>query len=174
MAYIYIKRRKEAIVISNERALKLKKLWLENPKSADLVDLEQWSGALNEIVSIEMEKNNQDNKIEDFNTEYHKHRKMKLAQPPERRAKNLEEFKLIWFTRSGLTEKEAPQEALEKAEKISFDYFTKNNLEFRVPAIEFEPILFARFGVKSGTRAIEKVAVKMKVEKTEEASDIPF
>ena len=175
MAKINIKRKREPLIISNERAKNVRELWVKNPKSTDLIDLDGWSGEINQIVSIELEPANYGTKtVDNFNDEYYRAKKAKLAQPPERRAKNLEEFKLMWFTRSNLTEKEAPKEALEKAEKISFEFFTKNPKEFRVPYSVFEPILFAKFGLRGNSRSVEKIAEKMEVETEVKASDIPF
>ena len=176
MAQIYIKRKKEPLVISNTRAIALKKMWIENPKSSDLIDLGDWSGELAQIVSIEMDSDTYKvPTVKDFAEENVKNRQAILATPPEKRAKFLERFKLIWFTRSGLTEKETPQDVLDKVEKIQLEYYTKEPKAYFVPSVLYEPILFARWGVKRGQNSVQMIAKKMEVDMPKEpVSDIPF
>jgi len=176
MAFIYIKRKKDPVILSEERAQKLKEAWLANPKSADLVDLGEWSGGMNEIVSIEMVRNIPKNKMVDIEAETKEAERIILATPIENRAKFLGEFKLAWFMRSGMLEKEPPEEVLKKAEKIALDFYTKFPNDIRVPPSNFEPLLFAKFGVKKGSVSVsEKLAEKLVVpEPHVKPNDVPF
>lgn len=177
MAQIFIKKRKEPIFISDERAGKLKKIWLENPKSDDLVDLEIWTGEIRMISSIEIEKERKENRV-DYEKEHREAVERILKQPPEVRAKHLGEFELNWFMRSGMNEKHPPQEVMQKAEAIALKYFTENPNQIRVPRELYEPLMFARFGVKNQSansgQISNKLAEKMTVSEPVKKSDVPF
>ena len=57
----------------------------------------------------------------------------------------------MWFMRSGMTENTPDEEVKLKAQAIALKYFTENPYEIRVPRELYEPLFFARFGVKSGS-----------------------
>lgn len=174
MSNIYIKRRRDPIVISEDRAVKLKQAWLTNPKSEDIIDLGEWSGEISQIVSIEIEKKQTSNPIKNFADENYKARKEILATPIEVRAGFLGKFKLAWFMRSGLKEKEPPADIMLKAKVIALEHYTKEPNDISVPMQLFEPLLFSRFGIRQGTvNASEILANKITIPRTEN-SDIPF
>lgn len=175
MAIIHIKRRKEPIIVSEERAKKLKDVWLKTPKSADLIDLDEWSGAMSEIVSIELEKKETKKVAIDYELEQAKIEKGILATPISQRAKMLGQFKLSWFMRSGMIEKEPPADVLGKAEKLAFEFYTKNPNVIRVYPEVFEPLLFVKFGIRKNKSVNDALVERMVVPEPHiEVSDVPF
>lgn len=158
MAFIFIKRRKEPIDISPERAYKIKCRWLgidgvEKADPTDTVDIGSWAGEYSQILSIEIPKDRKpvDNVKFDTSDDTFKKEEMRLlAMPIEDRAKLLDMFEIRWFMRSGMTEKIVPQDVIEQAKALAYEYFKNNPLSAFVPLDVFEPLLAMRWGVKKG------------------------
>ena len=178
-ARVFIKGRKEPIEIENDRARKLKVLRFGdangNGKADPLqgIDLgDEWAGEIGKIATIELDRPAQTKKQFDQEQSCLEDAMKILAIPIAERAKLVGQFKLEWYMRSNLTEKEPPAEAIAKAQEISLAYYTANPKAIRVERKLFEPLLFARFGLKKGGSLVEKLSQTMQVEQPK--TDVPF
>lgn len=178
MALIYIKRRKEAIEVSNERAQALKDVWIgangkDKMDEHELVDLGEWSGEIGQIVSIEMTKIEAPKpRVQD---EIEEENRAWLAMSPEAKGSNLGRFNLGWFTRSGMREKNAPEEVQAKARGILIGFYSTNPNAIAYPSDILEPLFEEHFGAKTGKTIAQTLAETKTVQEGEiNPDDIPF
>lgn len=157
-ARVFIKGRKEPIEIENDRARKLKILRFGdangNGKADPMqgIDLgDEWAGELGKISSVELERREQTKQAFDQEQSCLEDAMKILAIPIAERAKLVGQFKLEWFMRSNLTEKDPPEDVVAQAQEISLGYYTENPQAIRVARELFEPLLSARWGGKNLT-----------------------
>lgn len=156
MALLYIKKRREPIDIKPERAYKIKQRWLgidgvEKADPTDTLDVGEWAGEYSQIASIEIPKERFEKAQKNYVDPEEEQRKEELrliAMPIEERAKILYMFEMRWFMRSGMSEKNAPPDVIEKAQKLALAYYKENPMQPYLPEHVLEPLLVARWGEK--------------------------
>lgn len=159
--FIYIKRKKDPIEVTEDRARKIKLLRFGNDgeNKADpeeLIDLgDEWAGKLGEITAVEIKKDVPKTKPIDPDAERREWMRQELAKPIEERAKELALFKIAWWMRSGMKEKEVPKTVLEVAEQEALKWFTEHPNAPQLDTSVLEPILVKYWGTakpKLGTQ----------------------
>lgn len=142
MALIYVKRRKDPIKISNDRALAVKDAKFGNgntPKAdnEEFLDLGIWAGQFGEIVQIELDEiiTRQASQAPDYEAEKKAEEDaMRKLSKEDLAKKHLRMISLWkWFSWSKMAEKEAPQEAQDFMLKKLTDFFKKNTNEIYPP-----------------------------------------
>jgi hypothetical protein len=169
MALVFIKRKKEPVEISNERARRIKVLRFgdqfgENKaEPTELVDLgDEWAGEIGQIVSVEITKDRPHEKIvEDPDKEYRAFIESQLKLSLRDRASQLARFSMMWFARSSFSEKEPPQEVKDMAREAGLKWLTANPNEPLVHIKVYEPILVKYWGEKKHENARAALADKM-------------
>lgn len=145
MAEVKIRGRVDPVIVTNERAIKVKEIWkdLRNPRS-DIMDLDTWCGELGRIVDINLDTArlnkyaDQDRKKREEDAE----REAWKRQPPSDKAKTLGHFKLTWWARNGMKgPKEPPELLMKKAYEIALAYYTKYPHAEGVPLEAFSRLL---------------------------------
>lgn len=150
---ITIRRRKDPVEVDEERGRKIKVLRFgdvngNNKAEPDMdIDLgDDWSGKLDQIVSIEFVRADVERTMSDPNIEAKQEEQRLLSLSPEERANNLGMFSISWFMRSGMKQKEVPAKALAEAKKLAVAYFKKYPSVAVLPITVLEPILEKQFG----------------------------
>lgn len=163
MALIYIRARREPIEIENERARKIKALRFgdingENKADpSEMIDLgDAWAGELGRIVAVEMTKVEKSAPKYDPNKEMNEYIASQRKLPIKERAAQLARFKMSWWSRSGMKEKEPPQAVLAEALKLSLDYYKEHPDAYEVPMSILEPVLVKYWGSKIPETLAEK------------------
>lgn len=162
MALVHIKKRQDPIVISNERARKIKVMrfgteandYKDALDPRELIDLgDLWAGEIGEIKGIELTPDSKpapimsahDRKIEEVEAEL-------AAMPIEQRVDAIGYgfFKLHWWMRSGRKEEESKprEEIMDMARKAGLDYLKSHPSEVSIPAKVYEPIFMQHWGEK--------------------------
>lgn len=176
MALIYIKRKREPIEVSNDRARKIKQLRFGDPDGSgnnkaeptEMIDLgDEWAGELGQIVSVEMTKE-RPVAVKQNNEEVER-----LEQEARLRALPIEKrvhaigfgfFKLSWWMRSGQREKEPPEAVMSLAEKAALDYLKEHKDATQIASNVYEPILTKYWGKREPTTLADKMRVIHKPE----------
>lgn len=163
MGFIYIKRRREPIEVANDRAYRVKCRWLgidDTPKAepTEVLDLGEWAGEYSQIVSVEMSKEAPKPAKTYEEEEREKHAEL-MRTPVEERAKMLGAFKLGWFVRSHMTQKEPPATVMDVAERVALAYLKKNPRVAFATNDVFEPIFKQHFGKKAAPTLAEKMTI---------------
>lgn len=170
MAFIKVKGRREPIEISNERARKIKALRFgdgisESSKSdpTEMIDLgDEWAGELGQIVAIELTRDRPVVQQQtDPQADEKRWRAEMLAMPIEERAKHLGSFKMSWWFRSRMVEKEPPAAVIEYAEKLALAWFKENPNAPELDARVLEPLLVKNWGERRGREGSSGLAEKM-------------
>lgn len=151
MAIIKIRGRLEEIIVSNERAIRIKQLWAGDPgknispsPKTDIVDLGAWTGELGRIVSIELNSMEikRENAVEIEQRRQDERTREWVALPAEEKAKSLSMFKTSWFVRKGMIgSKDPPDDVLEAAYQIALKFYKKNPESLFVPSNLFAKLL---------------------------------
>ncbi len=141
MATVTIARRRDPVIISNERAKQLKQTLLESKEKDTMIDLGNWMGTLSEIKGIEIEEDIHHNHtaIEDIG-KIDTHALEEFTRiAPEKKAEMLSEFILNYqkthqFQRPSI-------KILEEARDIQLTYYRNNKSAQYVPRSEYEHLL---------------------------------
>ena len=163
MAFIYIRKRREPIEVENERARKIKLLRFGNQDGegkadpSDLIDLgDDWAGEIGQISSVEITKTRPQEVKVDPLKEQNEWRAAQLAMPVEVRAKNLTVFKIAWFMRSGMKQKEPPPTVMEFAERMALNWFKAHPNAPELGGDVLEELLTKHWGAKKGKGLLDK------------------
>lgn len=160
---VTIRRRKEPVEVDEERGRKIKLLRFGdvdgNGKAEPDTDIDlgdEWSGKLDQIVSIEFVKVSENNGAA-YNPEedWKKHEAELLKLSPAERAESMGSFKMSWFMRSKMQQKQPPAKVLAEAKKIATKFFEKNPRVATLPSNVLEPLLQKHFGKDKGHNLAE-------------------
>ena len=156
MAFVYLKRRRDPIEISNERAIRLRVMWLGDENGNNKADpntaftIGGVSCDLSELKMIDI-PDESPKQQRDYEAEHRIEMQKALSTPVEIRAMADGLFQLSWFMRSGMkTEYEnVPREVLNEVHSCQLDWLKKNtHVPFAPPHVT-EHILVRYFGKKS-------------------------
>lgn len=160
-ALIYIKGKRDPVIVSVERGRVIKRLRFGESNDfgevtgksdpRDEIDLgDVWSGEIGQIRAVEIEK---EFKKPDIDAEQEeKDRKANerwIKQTPEKKAAHYEYFKICWSSRHGFQRVEVPQDVLQKVYKIQLEYFRANPTASVVPSDNFNSVLPPKQGQKT-------------------------
>lgn len=127
MYEIMIKGKINPIVVSFSSGQSIKQDWEKYKQGGEnaVFETNDFSGTMSDIRYFCKKSPHQSQKInyQDYKEEYKKERNITLSQSPERRAKNLGLFKIIYYAFTGCNPSE---DILQKATEIQKDFFTKN------------------------------------------------
>lgn len=144
MAQVFVKNRLEPIELENERAIIVKRNWLDPQKpKTDICDIEMWAGEYGLIKAVELdklkpivlEKPNQED-IDRREAENFKN------MPPEEKAKFIgrADFNLLKLSGMTFRLKDNP-EAIKDVIKLQCEYYTNNPDSLSVPPDEYKPVI---------------------------------
>lgn len=164
MALIYVKRRKDPIKISNQRAQAVKDAKFGNgdtPKAEndEFLDLGIWAGQFGEIVQIELDEVVSVKAVDTTELDRQKQieqdeAEMRAMSKEDLANRHLRMFALWkWFGWSHMQEKEAPQEAQDFMYKKLLSFFKKNPSAIYPPNELSDAFKSHFFGVKKSTEA---------------------
>jgi hypothetical protein len=142
MASVHIARKREPVIIANDRAKQLKEKLLDSrvPRET-MVDLGTWMGSIGEIKSIEIEEDisRHHTAIEDIGKDEERGAEEFRKLPIAEKAGMLSEF--VFHYQKTHEFKRPPFEVLEKARKIQTNYYQANPEALFVPSEEFKDLI---------------------------------
>lgn len=141
MANVIIARRRDPVILPNDRAKQLKQTLLATQDKSTMIDLGAWMGALSEIKSIEIDEDTSSHHIpvEDIGKPDTKGLEAFASLSPEERAEMLSEFVLNYQKTHEF--KRPPFEILEQARDIQLAYYRNNPEAQFVPKEEYNHLL---------------------------------
>ena len=169
MALIYIRGKRDPIQVSNERGIEIKKHrfgevmpdghTLGKSEPTEDIDLGVWCGEIGQIRAVELEPKPREADPQDLQQQEEEARRFQewIKQPPEKKARHFEYFKICWSVAHNFEKSDPPPHVLDEVYKIQLDYFKKNPKATVTPKDMFGSILPNK---RAGS---SKIAEKMKV-----------
>lgn len=164
MALIFIKRRKEPIEISDERARKIKNLrfgdidGIGKAEPTEMIDLgDEWAGELGQIIAVELTKKKSTTPVmNEFEKQVQDEQRLREL-PPEKRIEviGFGFFKLAWWMRSNKVEETPSEEIIALAREAALKYLAQYPFAVRIPSDIYEGILTKYWGKKQSTNTAE-------------------
>lgn len=120
---------------------KIRELWMDNPRSDQVVSAGGHSFKLRDIERFTKDKKavTQNRPIEQTNREYQEHRQAFVKQEPHIKAKNLSTFSLMWRSFTGKVE--IPSHVQKRVIEIQRQFFIENPKRLYADPILFQDVI---------------------------------
>lgn len=140
---IKVKGRLELVVVSDDKARQIKRLWMDASVDRDMViDLGRWAGTLGDIKDfrIEPEHNNQRADISDS---YMSYGEFRIKTMPDKVRYGLNWFDFLWFGRTfgNPFQEDRPENHHAEAKAILEAWYTENPSDPICPPERFQELL---------------------------------